>query len=1045
MLGKVLLLVALLGNPGPELTEYARVLGAKQLDQAALDAEGYGKKESIKREGDGLRITLGPGEQETGWRTPPQLRFGGDFSVAATFVIKKLPKPAQEDGAAIGLAITFGDINQPDVTLVRVVEPKGPEVYRSIDKAPADPNAMQGQMPMMMGRGVRMMGQGQPGGKPAKPPRHTFPAAGDIVKMQIEREGTTIRFEVADATSPEPRYLGQVTLGPNDVSAVKLFASNRNGAEAVNVLLRDLTIHAGHINGLGTMVRTVFDDVFYADPTSIENGLLVVGGQPKTPPAAAPKPGESKKPGSAATPVATPPAATAPGAAAPAPAAAAPAPPPVAGAAPAVLVAPGQMVVVAAAPGPINPASATPTPTPTPPAGPAGPNQQKPAQPPKPKAKIPFDELDSIRFERSPALSARFIGQPNLDFTMPGSSAKKDDATAQPDAKKDGATAATAQTKKDSAPAAKAGDKPADKTKEGGAGKADAKKADTKKAGVAAAKADTKKADTTKGREATAKADAKKDDTKKEGTKTAKADDKKADTKKDGAAAGAQAKKTEGAPKAASKKAATPKGREKKTDQDDDALAPPPGTTITKIPKVEPKKNGIRDLQLSLFGLRKAKIKQVMVNCQTDKGPASWRLDTSDSQDWPLVVRRSGTELAADLFLEPPPGDCHEKDFTINITYEDGQPANTTAKADKHTDPKLAVDPKAAGAPLLDAWVHLTGDETLFGKLESIGPETLRLTTPWQDHLELPLARVVGIRVGLPEPKEPDDSFAKRLKARGSEDLLLAQTKKGEVIAISGVLERTDNDRLIFRYQGRARTLPLAQVEGVILAGRSEARPAEEFRPTFALASGIALSGRWKDLDSSVWKIQTGWGQDVSLPAGDIQSVRFRGGKMTYLSDLNPSKVEEAPFFGHRLSWRRDVNLVGEPLKIKGRTYDHGLAVHSRCGLTYDLNGRYSRFEVLVGFDDAAKSKGRVDCRVIADGKELYANHDLKADAPPVHLALPVEGVEQLRLSVDFGRDQDTGDRVIWANPRLFRGTASTSKTQAIAADTTKGAAGPGR
>ena len=58
---------------------------------------------------------------------------------------------------------------------------------------------------------------------------------------------------------------------------------------------------------------------------------------------------------------------------------------------------------------------------------------------------------------------------------------------------------------------------------------------------------------------------------------------------------------------------------------------------------------------------------------------------------------------------------------------------------------------------------------------------------------------------------------------------------------------------------------------------------------------------------------------------------------MTFLSDLTPAKVEETPYFGHRLPWRRDVNLTGEPLKINGQSFDRGLAVHSRCILTYDL------------------------------------------------------------------------------------------------------------
>ena len=275
-----LLLIGLLGSDS--ITDYSRSLGSKELDQPALDAEGYGEKKTFTREADGLRIALAPGQSETGWKSPPQLRFGGNFTIAANFVIKKLPKPAQEDGAAIGLAIAFQDPNQPDVTLVRVIEPTGSDVYRSIEKAGA--NAMQNQMQMQMNmRMMMMMGQ-QPGGKPPKPPRHTFPAAGDLVRMELVREGNTIRFQVVDARSTQSRYLGQVELGPNDVMAVKLFATNRNGAESVNVLIRDLTIRADRINGLGTSVRTVFDEVVYADPTSIEKGLLVVGGPPKPPP-----------------------------------------------------------------------------------------------------------------------------------------------------------------------------------------------------------------------------------------------------------------------------------------------------------------------------------------------------------------------------------------------------------------------------------------------------------------------------------------------------------------------------------------------------------------------------------------------------------------------------------------------------------------------------------------------------------------------------------------------------------------------------------------
>ncbi len=950
MLSATLLLIALATGAG---SEYTRTLSAAGLDQAAFDAESYGEKTALKREADGLRMTLPPGQKETGWKTPQQLRFGGDFTITASLVIKNLPKPAQEDGAAVGLAIAFQDINQPDATLLRLREPKGPDVYRFIEKAN---NGMQQQQQMQMQMQMQMGGMGgMGGGKPPKAPRPTFPAAGEEVRLQIQREGQTIRFQVVDAATGRPRYLGQIQVQPMDVMSVKVFVSNRNGAEAINVLWRDLTIRADRISGLGTIVRTVLGDIVYADPTSIEQNVLILGGPPKAPPqpapAAVPKPADAK----AAAPATKDGQQSAPAPAAPpaakvaAPVAAAAAPVAVQAVAMKVQVAvpAAKGAVVVAQADKVQAVMASPFGPPGQ-ANPAGgpPQGGNPPAPPKPKAKIPLDEIESIRFERTPMMTARFMGQPNLDFTLPGLSGKKDEPP-----------------KKDEAP----------------------KKQEMPKKGDAAKKGETPKK-------------------------------------------GEAGKKDE-----AAKKDETPKKPDAQAPADD-VLAPPPGTTVVKFAKVDAKKNGIRDLNISLFGLRDKAIKQVMINCQTSTGPTSWRLDTSDSQDWPLVIQRTGNEPIADIYLEPPPGDCFEKDFTINVNYEDGQAANVNTKAGSHSDAKLAVDPKTPTLARLDAWVYLTDDEMLYGKLDSIGPETLRFTTPWQDKIEVPLSRVAGVHIGLLDRKEPRESFLKRLKSRGAEDLLLAQTRNGEVLGITGVVEGTDGDKLRFRYQDKTRTIALKQVEGVIMAARPESRQPEELRPTFTLPDSMVISGAWKDLDTATWKIVTKWGQELNLPANEIQDVRFRGGKVTFLSDLTPAKVEETPYFGHRLPWRRDVNLLGEPLKINGQSFDRGLAVHSRCILTYDLGGRYSRFEALLGFDDFVRGKGRVDCRVFADGKQIYANPDLRADAPPVKLALPVAGTEQLRLHVDFGHGQDTGDRVIWANARLYRQPAAKASVAPAAA-----------
>ncbi|MGC8644407.1 MAG: NPCBM/NEW2 domain-containing protein, partial [Isosphaeraceae bacterium] len=476
-------------------------------------------------------------------------------------------------------------------------------------------------------------------------------------------------------------------------------------------------------------------------------------------------------------------------------------------------------------------------------------------------------------------------------------------------------------------------------------------------------------------------------------------------------------------------------GKDDKQAAGDDLSAPPPGTApVVKIPKTEPKPNGIRDIHLALSGLRDAEIRQIMIQCPTDQGQAMWQLDTTGSPAGPLSLRRAGKETWADLFLEPPKGDCHNKQFMINLNYADGQNANIQVQATGHTDPKLAFDP-AAPTPALDARVYLAGDEQLFGKLEGMSADSLTLAPPWGDRIETPLSRVIGVYMGMADHKESPESFARRLKSPPSEDLLLARTKDGEVLAIDGVVEAMKNNKLTFNYRGKSRGLGLKQVEGLVLAARPTPRPPTEVRPTFTLTGGLVLSGRWVKIEGDKWQIETPWGQTVKLPAAEIREVHFRGGQMDYLSDLEPSKVEETPCFSRRTPYRRDVALDGSPLKLEDQAIAKGISVHSRTALTYDLDRRYARFETQVGFDPSGGKKGRVDCRVFADGKELYANPDLRADASPIKLALPVSGAEQLRLVVDFGPDEDTGDRVIWANARLYRSaTAAPGATASLSA-----------
>ena len=64
-------------------------------------------------------------------------------------------------------------------------------------------------------------------------------------------------------------------------------------------------------------------------------------------------------------------------------------------------------------------------------------------------------------------------------------------------------------------------------------------------------------------------------------------------------------------------------------------------------------------------------------------------------------------------------------------------------------------------------------------------------------------------------------------------------------------------------------------------------------------------------------------------------------------------------------------------------------------------------------------------------GQRPRRSPDLRATDPPVKLKFSVAGADQLRLVVDYGKGQDTGDRVIWADARLYRPEPPKPKVEA--------------
>jgi hypothetical protein len=174
----------------------------------------------------------------------------------------------------------------------------------------------------------------------------------------------------------------------------------------------------------------------------------------------------------------------------------------------------------------------------------------------------------------------------------------------------------------------------------------------------------------------------------------------------------------------------------------------------------------------------------------------------------------------------------------------------------------------------------------------------------------------------------------------------------------------------------------------------------------------------------AVLKGKTLFGQAVEVPLSELVALDVIQGKATDLADVKPKKVEQAAFLGTAWPWAANRTVRGEPLRLLDAsgesTFDRGLGTHPRTILTYDLSGKFKRFEALVGLDAATGERGRAVVKVLVDGKEQPLPELAKlAAGPAVPLSVSIAGAKELTLIVDFGPDGDVQADVNWGDARL--------------------------
>jgi hypothetical protein len=219
-------------------------------------------------------------------------------------------------------------------------------------------------------------------------------------------------------------------------------------------------------------------------------------------------------------------------------------------------------------------------------------------------------------------------------------------------------------------------------------------------------------------------------------------------------------------------------------------------------------------------------------------------------------------------------------------------------------------------------------------------------------------------------------------------------------------------------------SLPLASVSAVSFdPGLARVRKPKGAFARLVAANGSRLSLASASSDGATLKGTTLFGAAVELPLADVAALDVLQGKATYLSDLKPRRAKAEPFNGVAWPWRNDRSVRGNPLRLGGQTYDKGLGTHPRTTLTYDLGGKYRRFEAVIGLDSATGRRGAAEVRVLVDGKDVPLDGSPRSavGAVPRSISISVAGAKQLTLVVDFGPGGDVQDDVNWGDARLVR------------------------
>jgi hypothetical protein len=275
--------------------------------------------------------------------------------------------------------------------------------------------------------------------------------------------------------------------------------------------------------------------------------------------------------------------------------------------------------------------------------------------------------------------------------------------------------------------------------------------------------------------------------------------------------------------------------------------------------------------------------------------------------------------------------------------------------------------------------------------------------------------------LAAPDGSDPDRLQRRLATEARSRDLLLL--RNGD--AVEGTL--TGLDARSLRLDVNRKELTVERAKVAVIALNTEL--ATTLKPKTAYGRLVLRDGTRLSLASATCadgRTLTGdtlFKTGVSFPLEDVIALSVQGGAAVYLSELKAKKFEHNPYLGASWPYVIDGSVDRRDLRLGGSVFDRGIGLHTESRLTYDLGGRYRRFEALVGLDDRTGRGGSARIRVLLNGKpaDITGNRELTGRGEPLAVRVDVTGAKELTLMADFGERGGVQGHVNWADARLIK------------------------